>query len=96
MRISRQTAKGTAYSASFSGQPTPEQLEALDAIADAARNRMGAPPGPESVLEVPPSTACKHGRLSCKVCGTSDRRDVVHTTWGGAGKVARLRRSTKP
>lgn len=41
MRISRQTAKGTTYSASFSSQPTPEQLEALDAIADAARNRLG-------------------------------------------------------
>lgn len=52
--------------------------------------------GPESVLEVPPSTACKHGRLSCEVCGTSDRRDAVHTTQGGAGKVACLRRETKP
>lgn len=54
------------------------------------------PEGPESVLVVPPSTACKHGRYECDACGTSDRRDAVHTTQGGAGKIARLRRSTKP
>lgn len=52
MRITRQTAKGTAYSASFSGQPTPEQLEALDAIADAARNRMAES---DSGLSCPPA-----------------------------------------
>lgn len=36
-------------------------------------------------------TLCKHGSDSCGVCGTSDRRDFVHTTEGGRGSVSRLR-----
>lgn len=34
--------------------------------------------------------ACKHGRGECETCGTSGRRDVLHQTIGGRGKIARL------
>jgi len=36
------------------------------------------------------STACKHGSGSCEICGTTDRRDVLHTTKNGRGSVGRL------
>lgn len=35
--------------------------------------------------------ACKHGVLDCQACGTTERRDVLHTTQGGRGVVGRLR-----
>jgi hypothetical protein len=43
--------------------------------------------------------ACKHGEGSCETCGTTDRREVVHTTEGGLGAVGKLRergRKKKP
>lgn len=46
----------------------------------------------DSWAPVPPKTRCKHGAGDCEGCGTTDRRDVEHTTIGGRGAVARLRR----
>ena len=43
-------------------------------------------------IEVPPTTSCKHGAGACEDCGTTDRRDVVHTTRGGRGAVGRIKR----
>jgi len=40
---------------------------------------------------VSPTTTCRHGRSECNRCGTSTRRDALHTTAGGRGLVARLR-----
>lgn len=44
------------------------------------------PPEPQQ-----PVTSCKHGPGDCEACGTTDRRDVKHTTRGGKGVVAALR-----
>lgn len=53
----------------------------------------GADPwAPESIPSAPPATACKHGQYACERCGTSDRRDALHATSAGWGRVARLRR----
>ncbi len=41
--------------------------------------------------EPPPVTVCKHKRGDCAECGTTDRRDAVHTTQGGRGVVGRLK-----
>jgi hypothetical protein len=40
---------------------------------------------------IPPVTACRHGKGDCARCGTTDRRDVKHSTIGGRGAVGRLR-----
>jgi hypothetical protein len=40
---------------------------------------------------VDPKTACKHGKGDCDICGTTDRRDVIHKTQGGKGIVGRLK-----
>lgn len=37
-------------------------------------------------------TTCKHGDGDCESCGTTERRDVVHVTERGVGKVGRLTR----
>jgi len=37
-----------------------------------------------------PSTACKHGLGECEQCGTSERKDMLHTTTRGVGKVGKL------
>lgn len=36
----------------------------------------------------PPRTTCKHRDGRCERCGTSDRRDALHTTRNGRGVVA--------
>jgi hypothetical protein len=41
---------------------------------------------------IPDETVCKHGEGSCGVCGTTNRRDTVHSTKGGRGVVGRIRR----
>jgi len=41
-------------------------------------------------------TACKHGRTECERCGTTDRRDVRHTTRNGRGVVASLSDARDP
>lgn len=41
---------------------------------------------------VPDPTACKHGLGECERCGTSRARDALHTTTGGRGKVATIKR----
>ena len=38
------------------------------------------------------TTTCKHGVGNCDVCGTNERTDKKHTTVGGTGLVARLRK----
>ena len=38
----------------------------------------------------PSPTVCKHGEGSCEECGTTNRRDMPHTTVGGRGAVGRL------
>ena len=43
------------------------------------------------IVEVPPTTTCKHGPGACEKCGTTNERERVHTTRGGQGVVARLR-----
>ena len=40
----------------------------------------------------PAPTVCKHGEGSCEECGTTNRRDMPHTTVGGRGVVGRLRK----
>jgi hypothetical protein len=40
-------------------------------------------------------TKCRHGSTDCVRCGTSNRRDVIHSTVGGEGKVAKLRKREK-
>lgn len=35
-------------------------------------------------------TECKHGEGECETCGTTDKRDVIHETIGGRGKIGRL------
>ncbi len=42
-----------------------------------------------------PRTACKHRSGDCPACGTSNLRDVKHTTHGGVGAVGALRRRQK-
>ena len=49
--------------------------------------------GGDPVPAPPPVTSCKHGLGDCERCGTSDARDVRHSTRGGRGAVARIRRS---
>jgi hypothetical protein len=52
--------------------------------------------GMTEVLVGPPEgalrTECKHGKGECEICGTSDQRDVRHSTLRGKGKVARIPR----
>jgi hypothetical protein len=47
VRIARTTARGTSYASSFTKPPSPEVLEALDAIADAAAKRLERETPPE-------------------------------------------------
>ncbi len=60
-------------------------------------------PAPTRLVEVEPQqclfpitfdtqvhTRCKHGAGECEECGTTDRRDVLHSTRGGVGSVGRL------
>ena len=47
MRFSRTTRAGVHYEMNVSERPSPEMIEALDALADAAAVRSpGDPPGP--------------------------------------------------
>lgn len=46
--------------------------------------------------EPDPQTSCKHGSDDCGACGTSFRRDALHTTVGGRGAFARLRDGARP
>lgn len=47
-------------------------------------------------MPVVPNTAqCKHGLGDCETCGTTNRRDVLHTTEGGRGAVGKLVERTK-
>jgi hypothetical protein len=52
VRLTRRTPAGILYAGSFSEEPSPETLEALDKVADAARARMVGEPDPP--LYVPP------------------------------------------
>lgn len=54
------------------------------------RGISGAAPSWESPRPTP--TLCKHGLGSCETCGTTTRREARHTTSGGKGAVARLKR----
>jgi len=48
------------------------------------------------MTEERPSTRCKHGIGACEKCGTTDRRDVVHTARTPDKRTARrLRRKGK-
>lgn len=49
----------------------------------------------EDVSEVPMTTQCKHGLGECETCGTTNRRDVIHSTRGGVGLVGKLRKPCK-
>jgi hypothetical protein len=40
-----------------------------------------------------PRTTCKHVDGDCDECGTTGRRDAIHTTRGGRGVVAEKLRS---
>lgn len=53
------------------------------------RGKTGEPPAYDSPRIDP--TVCKHGKGSCEECGTSNRRDTVHTTESGLGAVGKLR-----
>lgn len=39
-----------------------------------------------------PAIRCRHRRGDCPRCGTSERRDRLHSTRDGRGVVARIRR----
>lgn len=53
-----------------------------------SRNRTGEAPTWDSMpVEL---TVCKHGKGSCEECGTTNRRDSVHTTEGGRGAIGRI------
>ena len=42
------------------------------------------------------NTKCKHGVQDCATCGTSSKRDALHTTRGGRGVLGRaIARSRK-
>lgn len=63
------------------------------------RRKLAPPPGVtlvgdgwEGIVVVPFTTRCKHGETDCEACGTSNLRDVKHSTRGGRGRVAQLRR----
>lgn len=43
-------------------------------------------------LSIP--TRCKHGDKPCKKCGTS-KKDTIHTTKNGKGKIASIFRKDK-
>jgi hypothetical protein len=51
--------------------------------------------GPNSIVEIVSTTACKHGRQDCPNCGTTSRRDVTHKTRGGRGSVGKLRKKPR-
>lgn len=40
---------------------------------------------------LPSQTACKHGEMDCERCGTTSRRDTLHGTKNGKGRIARIR-----
>ena len=44
---------------------------------------------------IPDVTKCKHREGTCEKCGTTDRRDVKHTTQKGRGRVAQIREKAK-
>lgn len=44
---------------------------------------------------IPDVTKCKHREGACEKCGTTDRRDVKHTTQKGRGRVAQLGKKAK-
>jgi len=44
------------------------------------------------LVHPPLAAVCKHGSGDCDVCGTWDLTDRPHSTVGGRGIVARLRR----
>jgi hypothetical protein len=43
----------------------------------------------------PAPTVCKHGEGSCEECGTTNRRDMPHSTTGGLGSIGRLFRGRR-
>jgi hypothetical protein len=49
--------------------------------------------GPER--EIIPKTKCRHKKGTCDKCGTSDDKDVIHSTKGGNGKIAKLTKKKK-
>jgi len=61
---------------------TPNEIPMFD------RGKSGMAPSWETPRLEP--AICKHGKGSCEACGTTNRRDVAHTTEGGRGAVARL------
>jgi hypothetical protein len=44
---------------------------------------------------IPNTTTCKHKDGDCELCGTSNKRDVLHDTQGGVGKVGALIKKSK-
>lgn len=73
----------TAYLGTTWVEDAPNEIPMFD------RRPNGEAPGYNSP-KIPPSV-CKHGEGSCEECGTTNRRDAVHTTTAGKGAVARLR-----
>lgn len=43
-------------------------------------------------IQLPPKVRCKHGTTDCERCGVYERTDEKHTTVGGKGLIARLRK----
>jgi len=44
---------------------------------------------------IPNTTTCKHKDGDCELCGTSNRRDVLHDTVDGVGRVGALLKKNK-
>jgi hypothetical protein len=60
-----------------------------------AENRTNATVVYETIAVVPSDTRCKHGDADCEACGTTSKRDALHTTRGGRGVVGRLGRKRR-
>jgi hypothetical protein len=73
--------------------PAPQDGTFVDDVSEIPMVNRG-PNGAAPTYNSPriETTLCKHGKGSCEACGTSNRRDTVHTTKGGLGAVGKLRK----
>jgi hypothetical protein len=78
------TSKGAAFGR-FIWEAGGKRLRDMDKWAFSPVEAYGG-----GSVEVPPTTACKHGKQDCPKCGTTSRRDVAHRTIKGKGAVGRI------
>jgi hypothetical protein len=90
-RISSAPDKACPYILSSpSGETTCEELERVGGpYTSQWKRRLGEIARFDYHIEQN-TTKCKHGLGDCEVCGTSNERDVLHTTIGGKGRIGNL------